>query len=1685
MNMNAMKTNGVKLLAAVMVMAMVFAGASVILGDSEVNAAPVNTDNMINLQDYKEPGEEYSFDSETSTLTLNGYNGTQGFYYNAALKIVVAGENSITVTTDANATDGKAFAAIYTTSGAITIEDDVSTNTDKLTITVNGTTTGTGGSEWTYGIYSPAGLTVSDIAVDITVATADKYAFAIEGNGSATTFTNVTGTVTGGNRAIQMGGATLTFDNTDMELYGGEKAIQCKTVGGSVVLTNKSEITLGLIDNPGSNTGADDYFGLKVQTLTVGQGCTLETQGLNIIGTVTNNGIIKVNGGYTQNPAASIANPVAGLYYVNMTGNAIDAYSAAPAGDSYILLANGADWFGKVVVKDASGTVTEKAPSEAKDSNSSVSKLMADDAVDSIYVSNASALDTSKVEITKPVIIASTVTVTGINFDIKEDGSVTSLGAAVSGTITNGTVNSVTLTSLAGNYTMSQGSVIIAGELTGGSITNVSGEVSIKGELNAEGNVTISSTGSAYVDLSGLTIAKGTLVLQNVAVSSDRYVDNAGTIQFGTGTTIDGALSVNGGNISGAIVGGTLNTNGTVTLNAATSVGEKARVVINGTMDASNTLTNAGTINVYGTLSGTVENNGKIVLLSKDASVPTNMTGTGTVDSSAISAYVELSGELETVTEYGVYQNVTIIGNTTLLKGSKITISGTLVINENVTLTIEDGAQLVINGSAATLTNNGTIVVQSDVTSSEKAKDGTTSFTANGGFVVSNATFDNYGTVNLAYVLLNNETAGPAGTSATFKANSNINNYGTITVSESNTLVSIASLVNKADAVLNMNGIVGSVTVSNAGTVNVDGSANGLAINQAAAGAVVNVYAVVGSVTVSDAGMTYSKTLETGSNQVVISSGTYTGTTGEISGIVVSSDVVKKTVNGADKYYRDMQISGSADATVSDGTTPSTASIAVTGTVGVSGTFAATDAVSISGGALVVSGEMMLEDGSKLSGMTVTVTGSLVAGSKPLATSTIINAAMYVVTGSDAKKTYYYTNLADAITGATAASVKEVTVTGEIDVEADVTIPAGMTVKQSGTMTIDEGKTVTVEATGKLDARGTVKVDGTLYVADKSSGINRSASIESQVKSEGEKDVRYTNLANAIASAGTGDVTIKLNGRTVVESDLVIPSNVTVDTNNNDFSVSGAKLTVDGTLYLNGGNYSVSNVTSATGVVKTGSVVINGYMKSMGTLVFDGVKYPAGAYYAIGQYSYITAVSNAPAVIADAEDQTVDIYGKVSAGDLAFTGTEDEPLTINVKASTVAGTADFAAGTITLSYASLVFENGKNVSATIATAEGSVAVKDVQTTSRTSFVSAEDADGAKVMTVDGGFSSITGNEKTYAAVFAGDVTVGKLTLAEVKDAKYTYYSMTVDGNVTLVDGAAVLKYVLVNGTLHVDNGVSATIDKADVLGSVTVAEAGSDVAGSLKVNDLKVGITSEDIIITVGAAATISGSVDYDTMYVAAGSTVPADMIKDVKFTTFQIEGAEWITVYDKTGVVKIDSISTEVSDAKFEYWVGEDGVKIEDKEIGDVETVSAYLDYKVFAVRITADNGIGTVAVDGVVLYKNSNQFVATGLTAGEHTITFELKNGYQGTVKMTVNGTTVDGYKFTLSGYDADKVEDVSGNDYMVFDINLSGTTQIEYDNAVDSSTGMGLTDYLLIILVFLILVMAVMVALRLMRS
>ena len=275
--MNVSKTNGVKLLAAVMVMAMVFAGAAVVLSDSEVNAAPVQND-LIDVSSGSLPeGATYS----ENTLTLDGYTG-KGFYSSSALTIKISGSNTIEADR-AGEYAGNAYSAIYAT-GKITIEADDANDAsvvDSLAIKVTGVSTQTEVSESTYGIYATDGIDITGVVIDIDVSTNDPLAFAIAGNGDST-FTDVTGTIDGGNRAIQVGNYTFIFAGCDLTLTGGEKAIQAKNVNSEVKIS--SGIIRALL-NPnygGPQVGDNDGFGVKATKLTVSNGATLIADGIRI-----------------------------------------------------------------------------------------------------------------------------------------------------------------------------------------------------------------------------------------------------------------------------------------------------------------------------------------------------------------------------------------------------------------------------------------------------------------------------------------------------------------------------------------------------------------------------------------------------------------------------------------------------------------------------------------------------------------------------------------------------------------------------------------------------------------------------------------------------------------------------------------------------------------------------------------------------------------------------------------------------------------------------------------------------------------------------------------------------------------------------------------------------------------------------------------------------------------------------------------------------------------------------------------------------------------------------------------------------------------------------------------------------------------------------------------------------------
>ena len=267
-----------------------------------------------------------------------------------------------------------------------------------------------------------------------------------------------------------------------------------------------------------------------------------------------------------------------------------------------------------------------------------------------------------------------------------------------------------------------------------------------------------------------------------------------------------------------------------------------------------------------------------------------------------------------------------------------------------------------------------------------------------------------------------------------------------------------------------------------------------------------------------------------------------------------------------------------------------------------------------------------------------------------------------------------------------------------------------------------------------------------------------------------------------------------------------------------------------------------------------------------------------------------------------------------------------------------------------------------------------------------------------------------------------------------------------------------------------------TITTVNITGTVAVAEG-----YTLSATTAYVGMTSDDVAkgnSTSTTSAVIEGTVDFDTIFAAPGAELSVDNMESVEF---YVEETLWMTVYTSEENKTITVDKAPIENAVFEYWTNADEENLGTQVAidGSYDSVTAVIDYEIYNVQVIADNGVGTVAIDGVVLLKSSNMFIASGLTAGTHTISVDVKNGYSAdNVVIQVNGQTISGNTFTLSGTPE------TGNTVTV-SVTISGTEASVQEPIDNSEDGMGITDYLLIILVILVIILAIFVALRMMRS
>ena len=719
-----------------------------------------------------------------------------------------------------------------------------------------------------------------------------------------------------------------------------------------------------------------------------------------------------------------------------------------------------------------------------------------------------------------------------------------------------------------------------------------------------------------------------------------------------------------------------------------------------------------------------------------------------------------------------------------------------------------------------------------------------------------------------------------------------------------------------------------------------------------------------------------------------------------------------------------------------------------------------------------------------------------------------------------------------------------ITVTGSLD------IPTGVTVRADGTAVIligdeDSRDVVVTVADGasirNFTAGGYIEVFGTLDFDN--SRDNRSNRIVSDVSVENTPGISFTNIYTALDNAESGDtVTITrdtaTDGAVVLNADVEVKEGVTlVIPNSRTVQVDlGVTLTVNGTVQMLGtitseGGYdgfNPMNGTTEKDADEYSVIIVNGALMAMSQVPYDVDTanqtygyYIAGAYYNVvnttGNWWYVTPVEQAAAVSNDVANGTIIINGDNEAGDVTFTGDETTPVTV-----TVVDGATLAASSVTLNTATFDVEVGAGFTGSVATAVGSI---DLTNVSYITIADTTDADDNQIMTFTGDLIKADGDgADAEVTIASGNVTVNDflsiVDLVTIDNIDYVGIdSFVIASGATLTvsgtDSQLSAGELTVDGTLVATDGGNVTVyDVLTVRGTFTVAEADRENnidAGSADINILYVGITCDDddtdnvYYFSDATAATVNAVDlgDFDRIVVSAESTISGQAIENVDSTEFYVEDALWITVYSDNMTYAFNGPNDTVNyaiqpgdlaESEFIAWNGADGKNVPaGTAIGDVnyEQVYAEINYDVYNVYVVVDNSIGSVAIDGQLLVQNQN---GNGyalpnnmkLDAGQHTITYTLAAGYEGTPTLAANGAnvTVSGMNFTLSGdYQASNGQTI--NNYLTLGgATYSGSTVV-IDGGNGGSSDMGLTDYLLIVLVILIVIMAIIVALRLMRS
>ncbi len=769
-----------------------------------------------------------------------------------------------------------------------------------------------------------------------------------------------------------------------------------------------------------------------------------------------------------------------------------------------------------------------------------------------------------------------------------------------------------------------------------------------------------------------------------------------------------------------------------------------------------------------------------------------------------------------------------------------------------------------------------------------------------------------------------------------------------------------------------------------------------------------------------------------------------------------------------------------------------------------------------------------LEDGA-----TVTVTGD---GS--IASLTAINEADRTVNATLYGE-YMYVSFDMAIAALNAAKTKEVSAYGVQTLTASAEIPAGTVVKLTENSMLNIGSEDSTDVVLSLasgngimlrnnNSKG-IEVYGTLYAA-KASNIDSSlrngfvedrAAIASDVESHAVKAdgktqdpngfAKWTNIYTALETADPGQtVTIQRNIPDL--KSVTVKDEVTLDLNGKMVNVAKkGVLTILGTLDLTDDGSGIildEPEVDNNGKVKTagGAISYTGYILYLGDAVpitQQNLVLP-GAYYTLAKdgKNVLTTYAKGAADAMKAQDYSVvfkaDKDGKIALGEISIAGEKEKVVKIKAEKANLTGT-------VTLSYVDFDVADESVVDARFVSGDDSIAVK-AKVKGMLCIENGVLGD-AVVLMINGGVADID-NKTDTSVVFDGKVFIAKnfgseadkavvngdLIVCGIKNASAMFEAsaLNVAGTVTVQNGSGLgVVKLTVPGVVKVENGMLRAIE-ATVLGSIDASAVDTDGISVAKAEFeiLFIGVDSTILEMAVqnqnnsGAAASVSGNVAVEKYtLVAPDTTVPEAFAKDsaYKTTVFEVKGATYLTGYAAADFKESPAIQRVVyvpTDADFLGWFVAGEAEKTDKLIGEVDKVSAKIDYNIYTVKVALGAGIENVALNGNLVTKMDNgMYVMDKLKADTYNVTYTLSNGYSGNATLSVNGEKQSGMSFKVSGEMREYLIQLSG-------VSASGYTPAPGPTP-EKDDGLSLTDYLLIVLVVLIVIMAIIVAMRLMRS